>query len=176
MNICFNDAITISRASGVDLATVSQDLAKGYVGITKGLAKYNTGLTKAELSSKSFNEILGVLLKQSAGAANDYLGTTAYSMDVLGVATSNASEIIGGGLIDAFAAVGGALAAAGTGGGAVGGAVGADQPDRHDAGAGHQRQLQVADAGFAGAQPAEQRRVFGVVVQAVGGQTQAHDR
>jgi hypothetical protein len=102
-----NDAITISRASGVDLATVSQDLAKGYVGITKGLAKYNTGLTKAELSSKSFNEILGTLLKQSAGAANDYLGTTAYSMDVLGVATSNASEIIGGGLVDAFAAVGG---------------------------------------------------------------------
>jgi hypothetical protein len=102
-----NDAITISRASGVDLATVSQDLAKGYVGITKGLAKYNTGLTKSELSTKSFNEILGVLLKQSAGAANDYLGTTAYSMDVLGVATSNASEIIGGGLIDAFAAVGG---------------------------------------------------------------------
>jgi hypothetical protein len=102
-----NDAITISRASGVDLATVSQDLAKGYVGITKGLAKYNTGLTKAEISSKSFNEILGTLLKQSAGAANDYLGTTAYSMDVLGVATSNASEIIGGGLVDAFAAVGG---------------------------------------------------------------------
>ena len=39
-----------------------------------------------------------------------------------------------------------------------------------------QCQPQVADAGFAGAQPAEQRRVFGVVVQAVGGQTQAHDR
>jgi hypothetical protein len=102
-----NDAITISRASGVDLATVSQDLAKGYVGITKGLAKYNTGLTKTELSTKSFNEILGTLLKQSAGAAEAYLGTTAYSMDVLGVATSNASEIIGGGLVDAFAAIAG---------------------------------------------------------------------
>lgn len=102
-----NDAITISRASGIDLATVSEDLAKGYVGITKGLAKYNTGLTKTELSTKSFNEILGTLLKQSAGAAEAYLGTTAYSMDVLGVATSNASEIIGGGLVDAFAAIGG---------------------------------------------------------------------
>jgi len=102
-----NDAITISRASGIDLATVSEDLAKGYVGITKGLAKYNTGLTKAELSSKSFNEILGTLLKQSAGAATDYLGTTAYQMDVLGIATGNASEIIGGGLVDAFAAVAG---------------------------------------------------------------------
>jgi hypothetical protein len=102
-----NDAITISRASGVDLATVTEDLGKGYVGITKGLTKYNTGLTRAELTSKSFNEILGVILKRSAGAAEDYLDTTAYKFDVLSVATSNASEIIGGGLIDAFALVGG---------------------------------------------------------------------
>ena len=102
-----NDAITISRASGVDLATVTEDLGKGYVGITKGLIKYNTGLTRAELQSKSFNEILGVILKRSAGAAEDYLDTTAYKFNVLSVATSNASEIIGGGLIDAFALVGG---------------------------------------------------------------------
>lgn len=102
-----NDAITISRASGIDLATVSEDLAKGYVGITKGLSKYNTGLTKAELGSKSFAEILDVLLKRSAGAAEDYLGTTAYKFDVLSVASSNASEIIGGGLVDAFALLAG---------------------------------------------------------------------
>ena len=102
-----NDAITISRASGIDLATVSEDLAKGYVGITKGLSKYNTGLTKSELSTKSFSEILKVLLSQSAGAAADYLGSTSYQMDVLSIATGNASEIIGGGLVDAFAAVAG---------------------------------------------------------------------
>ena len=102
-----NDAITISRASGVDLATVTEDLGKGYVGITRGLAKYNTGLTRAELTSKSFNEILGVLLKRSAGAAEDYLDTTAYKFDVLSVASNNASEIIGGSLVDAFALIGG---------------------------------------------------------------------
>jgi hypothetical protein len=102
-----NDAITISRASGIDLATVSEDLAKGYVGVTRGLIKYNTGLTRAELTSKSFNEILGVILKRSAGAAEDYLGSTAYSLDTLTIATGNASEIIGGGLVDAFAAIGG---------------------------------------------------------------------
>ena len=102
-----NNAITISRASGVDLATVTDDLGKGYVGITKGLTKYNTGLTRAELQSKSFNEILGVILQRSAGAAEDYLGSTAYSMDVLSIATGNASEIIGGGLVDALALVGG---------------------------------------------------------------------
>ena len=102
-----NNAITISRASGVDLATVTEDLGKGYVGITRGLLKYNTGLTRAELQSKSFNEILGTILKRSAGAAEDYLDTTAFKFDVLSVATSNASEIIGGGLVDAFALVGG---------------------------------------------------------------------
>ena len=102
-----NDAITISRASGIDLATVSTDLAKGYVGVTKGLSKYNTGLSQAELKSKSFSEILGILLKRSAGAAEDYLDTTAYKFNVLSIATSNASEIIGGGLVNAFAAVAG---------------------------------------------------------------------
>ena len=98
-----NDAITISRASGIDLATVSEDLGKGYIGITKGLTKYRTGLTKAELQSKSFSEILGVLLANSAGAAEDYLTTTSYKMDVLSIATGNASELIGEGFVDALA-------------------------------------------------------------------------
>jgi len=102
-----NDAITISRASGIDLATVTEDLGKGYIGITKGLTKYNTGLTRAELQSKSFDEILGITLKRSAGAAEDYLGTTAYKFDVLSIASNNASEIIGGSLVDAFAIIGG---------------------------------------------------------------------
>lgn len=102
-----NNAITISRASGIDLATVSQDLANGYVGITRGLKKYNTGLTTAELTSKSFAEVLGVMLTRSAGAATDYLETTQYKMDTLTIATGNASEILGGGLVNAFAAIGG---------------------------------------------------------------------
>ena len=102
-----NDAITISRASGVDLATVTEDLGKGYVGITRGLAKYNTGLTRAELSSKSFSDILGIILARSAGAAEDYLTTTSYKMEVLSIATGNASEIIGQGLVGALARIGG---------------------------------------------------------------------
>ena len=102
-----NDAITISRASGIDLATVSEDLGKGYVGITRGLAKYNTGLTQAELKTKTFSEILGIVLNRSAGAAEDYLSTTSYKMEVLSIATGNASEIIGQGFVDALARVGG---------------------------------------------------------------------
>ena len=102
-----NNAIQISRASGVDLATVVNDLAKGYVGITRGLIKYNTGLTRAELQTKGFNEILGIMLAKSAGSAQAYLETTSFKLDVLTVATENAKETIGRGLVDAFARIGG---------------------------------------------------------------------
>ena len=101
------NAIQISRASGVDLATVTNDLGKGYVGITRGLIKYNTGLTRAELQTKSFNEILGIMLAKSAGAAQDYLTTTSFKMDTLALASENAKETIGKGLVDAFARIGG---------------------------------------------------------------------
>ena len=106
-----NNAIQISRASGVDLATVATDLGKGYVGITRGLIKYNTGLTRAEITTKSFNEILGVMLARSAGSAQAYLDTTSYKMEVLTVATGNAQETIGKGLVDALAKLGGGSSA-----------------------------------------------------------------
>ena len=107
-----NDAIQISRASGIDLATVATDLGKGYVGITRGLTKYNTGLTRAEITTKSFNEILGIMLGRSAGAAQAYLDTTSYKMEVLTTAAGNAQETIGAGLVDAFAKIGGGGSAA----------------------------------------------------------------
>lgn len=106
-----NNAIQISRASGIDLATVATDLGKGYVGITRGLTKYNTGLTRAEITTKSFNEILGIMLARSAGAAQEYLTTTSYKMEVLTVAAGNAQETIGSGLVDAFAMIGGGSSA-----------------------------------------------------------------
>lgn len=106
-----NNAIQISRASGIDLATVATDLGKGYVGITRGLVKYNTGLTRAEITTKSFNEILGIMLARSAGSAQAYLDTTSYKMEVLTVAAGNAQETIGSGLVDAFAKIGGGSSA-----------------------------------------------------------------
>jgi hypothetical protein len=102
-----NNAIQISRGSGIELGTVVEDLNKGYVGITRGLTKYNTGLTRAELSTKSFNEILGIVLAKSAGSAQAYLETTSFKLDVLTLATNNAKETIGKGLVDALARIGG---------------------------------------------------------------------
>jgi hypothetical protein len=102
-----NNAIQISRATGIDLATVTTDLGKGYVGITRGLIKYNTGLTRAELTTRSFNDILGIMLAKSAGAAQDYLTTTSFKLDTLRVSSERAKESIGEGLVDAFAVLGG---------------------------------------------------------------------
>lgn len=102
-----NSAIDISRGTGIDLATVSQDLANGYVGITRGLKKYNLGLSQAELKSKNFLEIITLLNKQYSGASAAFLDTYAGKLDMLTVASDNAKESIGKGLIDAFARLSG---------------------------------------------------------------------
>ena len=98
-------AIEISRGSGVDLETVVSDLTAAYVGNTKGLAKYRTGLTKTELAAMSFEEIMAKLNGQFKGANADYMKTYAYKMDLLNVAAANAKETIGKGLIDALMAL-----------------------------------------------------------------------
>jgi len=100
-------AVDISRGSGIDLATVTQDLANGYVGITRGLKKYNLGLSQAQLKSKSFEEIMGLLNKQFNGASATYLETYAGKMAILNTAADNAKETIGKGLVDALITVGG---------------------------------------------------------------------
>lgn len=100
-------AIDISRGSGIDLDTVTQDLANSYVGITRGLKKYNLGLTQAELQAASFTTIQEKLTAQFSGANAAYLATYAGQMQVLTVAASEAKETIGAGLIDAFRIIAG---------------------------------------------------------------------
>ena len=101
-------AIDISAGSGVELTTVAQDLANGYVGITKGLKKYNLGLTQAELKSSSFADIQAKLNKQFSGANAAYLETYAGKLSLIGAAASQAQEQIGQAVIDLTLAVTGA--------------------------------------------------------------------
>jgi hypothetical protein len=98
----FNQALDISAGSGIELGTVTQDLANAYVGITKGLKKYNLGLTQAQLKSKTFAELTELLNKQFSGANAAYLETYAGKMGILAEAAGEAKEIIGQGLIDAL--------------------------------------------------------------------------
>jgi hypothetical protein len=95
-------AIEISRGSGVDLETVTSDLGNAYVGNMKGLKKYATGLTNAELAGMSFEQIMERLNGQFAGSSAAYLATYAGKMDALTVASANAKETIGKGLVDAI--------------------------------------------------------------------------
>lgn len=97
-----NLALEISRGSGVDVAQVANDLSKAYVGQTRSLAKYNTGLSQAELKTKSFGELQAYLNKQFAGQNAAYLETFSGKVDMLNVAYANMQETIGKGLVDAF--------------------------------------------------------------------------
>ena len=95
-------AVDLSRSTGVEFSSVIDTLSKAYIGNYKGLKKLNIGLTDAELKTKDFAEIQAILIKQSSGAGKAYIDTFAGSIDKLAVASANAKEIIGEGLVDAF--------------------------------------------------------------------------
>lgn len=95
-------AIDMSAQSGYDLETVASDLSRAYVGNTKGLSKYNLGLTRTELSSKSFAEIQTILNKQFAGANAAALDSYSGRVSLLNVAYANMQETVGKSLVDAF--------------------------------------------------------------------------
>jgi hypothetical protein len=100
-------ALDVSRGSGRELTQVTQDLAQAYVGNTRGLRKYNLGLTQAELKTMSFAEVQARLIKQFSGSNAAYLDTYAGKLSVLTVAAGNAQETIGKGLVDALVILGG---------------------------------------------------------------------
>jgi hypothetical protein len=100
-------AFDVSVANGLDFASTIDILSSAYVGNYKGLKQLYTGLTQAELATKSFEEIQAILTKQSKGAGKASLDTYAASVDKLSIAADNAKESIGKGLIDLFAALAG---------------------------------------------------------------------
>jgi hypothetical protein len=95
-------ALNASAGAGVDLSTTVSDLSQAYVGNLKGLKKYNLGLTNAELSTMSFEQILTKLNNTFSGQASLAADTYAGKLNALTIASGNAQEIIGGGLVDAI--------------------------------------------------------------------------
>lgn len=88
-------SIDVSRGSAVDLATVTEDLARAYYGNTKSLKKYSLGLTDAELKAKSFSEIQTILDKKFKGASKAYLNTYQGQLDSLSLSFNNLQENAG---------------------------------------------------------------------------------
>ena len=100
-------ALDLSAASGQDVITVAGDLSKGYVGQTRALAKYGIGLTQAQLKAMSFEEVQTRINTLFGGQATVAADTYSGALQRLAVASNNAKEVIGGGLLDALAALGG---------------------------------------------------------------------
>ena len=97
-----NIALDISASTGKDLDSVTSALSKAYLGSNTALSKLGVGISKADLKSKSFNDITGQLAVTFKGAATESANTFAGSMDKLGVASQNVKEIIGVGIIDSL--------------------------------------------------------------------------
>jgi hypothetical protein len=95
-------ALNASAGAGVDLSTTVSDLSQAYVGNLKGLKKYNLGLTNAELSTMTFEQILNKLNSTFSGQASLAADTYAGKLNALIIASGNAKEIIGKGLVDAI--------------------------------------------------------------------------
>jgi hypothetical protein len=99
-------ALNVSAGTGKDLESVVAAIAKGATGTTTALSRLGTGLDKATIASGDMNKIMTALDKKFAGQAQARLETYAGKMDLLKVASANATEIIGKGLIDALTALG----------------------------------------------------------------------
>jgi len=95
-------AMDISAGTGIELTSVTKILTQAYVGNTRGLRQLNTGLTQAELATKSYVEIERLLAAQYAGqsklAAESYQG----ALDRLKIAAEQASEQIGQALVSSL--------------------------------------------------------------------------
>jgi hypothetical protein len=97
-----NLSLDISAATGKDLASVTGALSRAYLGNNAALSRLGVGISKADLKAGKFEDIIGQLETTFKGAATQSANTFQGSIDKLGVAAANASEIIGTGLIDAL--------------------------------------------------------------------------
>jgi hypothetical protein len=100
-------ALDLSASTGKDLSSVTGALSKAYLGNNTALAKLGVGISKADLKTKSFEEITSQLAKTFKGAASASAATFAGSIAKLGVAAENVKEIIGKGIIDALVVLSG---------------------------------------------------------------------
>jgi hypothetical protein len=100
-------SLDLSASTGKDLSSVTGALSKAFLGNNTALSKLGVGISKADLKTKSFEEITSQLAKTFKGAAAESAATFAGSIAKLGVAAENVKEIIGKGIIDALVVLSG---------------------------------------------------------------------
>jgi len=90
-----NLAIDISAATGKDLATVSDALAKGYAGNMKGLQALSPELKAMVKDGASLEQVLATLKTNFGGAGEAAANTASGGMKKLGIAFDETKESIG---------------------------------------------------------------------------------
>jgi len=96
-------ALDVSAAGYGSVVEVSQALAKGFGGQTTAIGRLVPGLNKAALKTGDMNKIMAELNGKFTGQSAARLETYAGKMDLLTVASENAKESIGKGLLDSLA-------------------------------------------------------------------------
>jgi len=90
-----NTAIDISAATGKDLATVSDALAKAYAGNMRGLQALSPELKAMIKDGASLEEVLATLETNFGGAGKAAADTAAGGMKKLGIAFNETKESVG---------------------------------------------------------------------------------
>jgi hypothetical protein len=99
-------ALDTSAATGMSLEEVSSALAAGYRGQTKALRGLGVTLSKTALTAGHMSDALQEIGAAYSGQSAARLETYAGKMDKLAIAASDATEIIGKGLLDALSTLG----------------------------------------------------------------------
>lgn len=97
-----NLSLDIAASTGKDVNAVATALSRAYLGTNTALTRLGVGLTKADLKTKSFEEITAQLANTFSGSAAAAADTFSGQLAILSVGAANASEIIGTSLIDAL--------------------------------------------------------------------------
>jgi len=108
-----NDLATVmdvSVATGKDMQSVSEAVAKAYGGNTASLKKLVPTIDDATLASGDMHAIMGELADQTGGAAAAAADTAAGKMQIMKVKMGEAQEEIGSALLPAMSALAGMLA------------------------------------------------------------------
>jgi hypothetical protein len=95
-------AVQISTATGANLSQVTSALSRAYTGNLTSLGKLRLGLTKAELKTGDLDVIMSKLRKTFGGFAKAEMTTVEGKFKLITVAVSDAKEVIGTALVDAF--------------------------------------------------------------------------
>ena len=97
-----SSAIEVSFSGLMSLEEASSALTQAYVGNVRGLKQLNLGLTNAELSAMSFDQILAKINETYKSQFKTAMENTETKLNKIKVAADNAKESIGGGLVKAF--------------------------------------------------------------------------